>query len=211
MTNRCIYATTALLSLLFAHLSPARKHSAQPENSDLSAAAIIRELNFARENPAAYADFVAETRPVHQIEQGHAVDEAVRFLKSAHPLPPLSLSPGMSRAAADHCAEQATGETGHYGAGHSSPGDRINRYGLWRVAYGENISYGQRSARAIVLTLVIDDGVRSRGHRKNIFNPKFSVAGIGYGPHAHYGSVCTTDFAGAYLERGAELVARNSD
>jgi uncharacterized protein YkwD len=116
----------------------------------------------------------------------------------------------MSRAAADHCAEQAAGQTGHFGSDHSSPGDRINRYGTWGVSYGENISYGQHSARSIVLQLIIDDGVRSRGHRKNIFNPKFTIAGIGYGPHARYRTVCTTDFAGAYAERGSELVAGNN-
>jgi len=185
-------------------------HTASAENSELSAATIIREINFARGNPAAYANLVENARPLYQIERGRAVDEAVRYLKSARPLPPLSLSAGMCRAAADHCAEQADGKTGHFGNGHSDPGRRINRYGSWRIAYGENISYGKRSARAIVLTLVVDDGVRSRGHRKNIFNPKFCVAGVAYGPHARFGAICTADFAGAYTERGGELVAGNN-
>ena len=206
--NRTIYIVSTLIFV--AQFASAKQRPTSVDRSDLSASAIIQEINFARENPNAYAQLVAEARPLHQIERGRAVDEAVRFLKRARPLSPLSLSSGMCRAAADHCAEQASGEIGHFGGGHTSPGDRINRYGLWRIAYGENISYGQKTARAIVLTLVIDDGVRSRGHRNNIFNPKFNVAGIGYGPHARFGTVCTTDFAGAYYEHGSELVARNN-
>jgi uncharacterized protein YkwD len=142
------------------------------------------------------------------IEYGHAVDEAVRFLRKARPLPPLSLSPGMCHAAADHCAEQVAGQLGHDGGDRSSPGDRISRYGSWSSTWGENISYTQETARGVVLSLVIDDGVRSRGHRKNIFNPKFNYAGAAFGPHARYPTVCTIDFAGGYAER-SDLVAKN--
>src|SRR5882724_198646 len=85
------------------------KENAAPENEPVSATAVLRELNLARENPALYATFVAESRPFHMIEHGRAVDEAVRFLKKARPLPLLALSTGMCRAAADHCAEQVEG------------------------------------------------------------------------------------------------------
>jgi uncharacterized protein YkwD len=185
------------------------KENAALENDPVSATAVLRELNLARENPSLYATFVAESRPFHMIEHGRAVDEAVRFLKKARPLPPLTLSIGMSRAAADHCAEQVEGQLGHDGVDRSSPGDRISRYGTWSAGWGENISYGQKTARGIVLTLIIDDGVRSRGHRKNIFSPKFTYAGAAFGPHARYRTVCSIDFAGGYAERAEALVARN--
>jgi len=187
----------------------ARENSA-PEQTTVSASAVIREINLARENPSLYATFVAEARPLHMIEHGRAVDEAVRFLKRARPLQPLAVSPGMSHAAADHCAEQIEGQLGHDGADRSSPGDRITRYGAWSATWGENISYAQKTARGVVLSLIIDDGVRSRGHRKNIFNPKFNFAGAAFGPHARYRTVCTIDFAGGYAERAEALVARNN-
>jgi uncharacterized protein YkwD len=212
---RAVIYIAASLALL---LSPVQFVSARsrppapaPEADDFSTAALIREINLARENPGLYAEFVAESRPLHMVEHGRAVDEAIRFLHKARPLSPLSLSSGMSRAAADHCAEQVNGQTGHDSQDGGSPGDRISRYGTWGIAYGENISYGQRTARNIVVALIIDDGIRSRGHRKNLFNPKFTVAGAAYGPHARYGRVCTTDFAGSYAERSGELVARNSN
>ncbi|MEY2555020.1 MAG: hypothetical protein QOF93_164 [Verrucomicrobiota bacterium] len=198
-------AATFIFSISFGQA----KETGSTETEPVSASAVLRELNLARENPGLYATFVAESRPFHMIEHGRAVDEAVRFLKKARPLPPLALSTGMSRAAADHCAEQVEGQLGHDGADRSNPGDRISRYGTWSATWGENISYGQKTARGIVLTLIIDDGVRSRGHRKNIFNPKFNYAGAAFGLHARYRTVCSIDFAGGYAERAEALVARN--
>ena len=102
-----------------------------------------------------------------------AIDETVRFLRAARPEQPLTLSPGMCLAAADHCADQAGGRTGHRRSDQSSAVDRLSRYGIWAGLWGEDIAYGKTTARAIVLTLVIDDGCLGRPHRKNIFNPNF--------------------------------------
>ena len=190
-------------SLQFASAKDDPADSSDP----VSAAGVVHELNLARQNPSAYANFVAEARPLHMIEHGRAVDEALHFLKKARPLPPLTLSNGMSRAAADHCAEQVSGQLGHDGSDRSSPGERISRYGSWSTTWGENISYSQKTARGVVLALIIDDGVRSRGHRKNIFNPKFNYAGAAFGPHARYHTVCTIDFAGGYTDRSVALVS----
>jgi uncharacterized protein YkwD len=200
-----IAAAAALFTLNFAQ---ARDNSAASDQEQISATAVLRELNLARENPKLYANLVAESRSSHMIEHGRAVDEAVHFLNKAHPLPPLTLSSGMCRAASDHCTEQVAGQLGHDGNDRSSPGDRISRYGSWSTTWGENISYSQKTARGVVLALIIDDGVRSRGHRKNIFNPKFNYAGAAFGPHARYRTVCTIDFAGGYAERAGALVSR---
>ncbi len=104
------------------------------------------------------------------------------------------------------------GALGHSGPDHSSPADRISRHGIWRGRWGENIAYGESSPRDIVLALIIDDGVRSRGHRHNIFNPDFNYAGAALGPHARYGTVCSIDFAGGFAENASVLrsfAARN--
>jgi len=199
--------TAAALLFLFRFAS-ARENPAH-EDQQVSASAVVREINLARENPKLYATFVAESRPHFMIEHAHAVDEAVRFLQKAHPLPALTLSAGMSHAAADHCADQISGQLGHDGSDRSHGGERISRYGSWSTTWGENISYSRKTAREVVVALIIDDGTRSRGHRKNIFNPKFNYAGAAFGPHARYRTVCTIDFAGGYAERAEPLVARN--
>lgn len=189
----------------------------------ISGPAIVRELNFARQNPSLYAGYIEEMRGhfndnVYALagntkfrtrEGVRALDEAVRFLQRAQPQAPLAVSDGMCRAAADHCADQANGRMGHKGSDWSSPGQRISKYGGWQGAWGENISYGRNSARGIVLALIIDDGVRGRGHRKNIFNSTYNVAGAAYGPHAIYGSVCSIEFAGGFADK-SELRGANT-
>lgn len=198
----------------------------EKEDDSASARAVIRELNLARQNPALYATFLKELRShmhgnvlvvpgrtqIRTKEGTRAVDEAIRFLERAHPLQPLTFSPGMSRAAADHCADQASGGFGHEGRDRSHAGERISRYGAFAGGWGENISYGKSTARDVVIALIIDDGLPARKHRQNIFNPNYNVAGAAFGPHARFRTMCNMDFAGGYAERGAAtdtLVARN--
>ena len=215
---------SAVLVVLFAFPVLA---SEEKEDGGASGAAVIREMNLARQNPALYATFIQEVRGrmngnamvlpggtrVRTKEGTAAVDEAIRFLQRAHPLLPLALSRGMSRAAADHCADQAGGGFGHQGSDRSRGGDRIARYGTLSGGWAENISYGKSSARAVVIALIIDDGLRSRKHRQNIFNPNYNFAGAAFGRHARFGTMCSMDFAGGYAERGQAtsdtLVARN--
>jgi len=49
-------------------------------------------------------------------------------------------------------------------------GDRIDRYAGWSGSIGENIDFGNMTAEDIVMSMIIDDGVSSKGHRHNIFN-----------------------------------------
>lgn len=180
-------------------------------------------MNLARQNPALYASYIEEMRadfqgnllvvpgrvPFQTKEGPRALDEAIRFLRSTAPQAPLAFSPGMSRAAADHCAEQAGGGMSHSGRGGSDTGSRISRYGMWSGTWGENLSCGRRGARETVIALIVDDGLGSRKHRKNIFSPNFSYAGAAIGQHAQYHTICSIEFAGGYVEQGqAQLAER---
>jgi len=217
----CLPFVASFVSPAWAQEEKANPSSASP------ARAVIREMNLARQNPALYATFVEELRGrmtgnvmtlpgptrVRTKEGTRALDEAIRFLRSVSPQAPLVMSPGMSRAVADHCADQASGGFGHAGRDASNALTRISRYGTCGGAWGENISYGKSTARAVVLALIIDDGLPARKHRQNIFNPNFTFAGAAVGRHARFGTVWSMDFAGGYAERGhsppAALVARN--
>ncbi len=175
---------------------------------------VVREMNRARLHPVQYAGFLEEQRPTYHGKEGtRALEEAIRFLRQTAPRAPLALSPGMTRAALDHCAEQAGGGMSHRGRGGSTTGDRLNRYGKWSGRWGENLSCGRTSAREIVIALIIDDGLPSRKHRANIFNPDFNYAGAATGSHAQYRTICSMEFAGSYAESGqpadGNLVARN--
>jgi uncharacterized protein YkwD len=194
-----------VFGLFFPLVFAANPDVSSADSGKVTGAAIIAEINLARQNPTSYAIFLEQTRQNYTSRLGkqpdaHALDEAIRFLRRARPLPALALSPGLCLAAADHCREQASGAVGHHGRGGSNPGSRISRYGVVAQGWAENIAYGQHFARAIVTALIIDNGVRSRGHRRNIFSPNYHAAGAACGPHARYGSVCSIDFANGYSE-----------
>ena len=189
-------------------------------------AEIVQEMNTARQHPQHYAGYLEQLRArfrgnilflpdgtlLHTREGAKAVDDAIRFLLRARPIAPLIVSPGISLAAADHVAEQADGALGHSGSDQSDPGERMNRHGTWSALWGENIAYGKATARAVVIALIVDDGLRGRQHRQNIFNPAFNYAGAALGPHARYRTACSIDFAGGYVEGNSasrSLVARN--
>ena len=177
---------------------------------------VIHEINLARTAPKDYASFLERFKkyyhekliqlpnetPILTEEGVGALMEAIRFLRSAKSVPLLTLSKGMSLGAKDHAKDLGlSGDLHHRGSDKSQPRDRVNRYGAWQKVIGENISFGHDRARYIVMSLIIDDGVAHRGHRKNIFNPDFRVMGVACGEHPHYKTVCVITFAGGYIER----------
>ena len=177
---------------------------------------VINELNLARTQPKVYADFLASYsglfvgNEVHEPgktilvtrEGKSAVNEAIRFLKNQKPLGILTASKGMSKGAHDMVRMQgATTGTGHQGRDGSTFSERINRYGTWIGSSSENIDYGNNSARRIVMALIIDDGVTSRGHRKSIFEPGFKRVGVAFGGHKSYNYMCVIEYAVGYTEK----------
>ncbi len=132
------------------------------------------------------------------------IKEVVRFLRTIRPEQPPALSPGMCRAAADHCTDQAAGRTGHRGSDRSGPGDHLSRYGTWSGLWGQNIAYGKRlRARSSLRSLLTM--IARREHTAETFSIPVSIA-PGDGPHALHGSVCTINFASRYTDRPANAV-----
>lgn len=179
---------------------------------------IVEEMNLVRQNPAAYARYLENLKkyydndllqfpgktPVRTQEGVKAVEEAIRFLRSAEPVAKLKISEGLSRAARDHVSDQSrSGKTGHIGNDGSKPYERMERYGSWEGLSGENIAYGDDSARMIVMQLIIDDGVPTRGHRENILSQEFRYTGVAVGGHPIYRTMCVIDYAGEFTEKTA--------
>jgi uncharacterized protein YkwD len=177
---------------------------------DLHETAVLEELNLARTRPAEYAAYVEEHkknykgpsailvdgRKFRTVEGLRAVDEAVAFLRQVAPAPPLAPARPLVLAARDHARDIGPrGGIGHAGSDLSQPADRIGRYGTPRMSTGEAIAFGALSARAVVIQLIVDDGVPDRGHRKSVFEPAYRAAGVAIGPHRSQDYMCVVDFA----------------
>lgn len=189
----------------------------QPEMSPMEHA-VIEEMNFARRQPAQYAQLLRDALRFYQgrevvipgemiqitQEGAAAVQEAIDFLERQQPLEPLTAAPGLAHAANDLIVQQGpAGTMGHQAPDGSNPRQRIERYGQWRGRMGENISYGPDGARKVVQQLIDDDGVPDRGHRANIFQPVFHETGVACGPHRVYGSMCAILYAADFIPAGA--------
>jgi uncharacterized protein YkwD len=173
-------------------------------------AEVLAEINFARQNPRAYADDLREYRSYFDgrlvflpgdengmitNEGTRAVDEAIAFLERQAPLPALDHGDVLALAAADHVAAQGpAGALGHSSRAGNSPGERVRRRG-GDIYVGEGISYGYSHPREVVRQLIVDDGVPNRGHRALLFNGMFRYAGVGCGAHRSYRYMCVVDMS----------------
>ena len=177
---------------------------------------VFNAINQMRARPAAFVHTLETLRsyyrgnlftppghvPIQTREGVRAVDETMRALRLSGPMGTLKLSRGLSSAAALQVRDTgARGLVGHAGSGGEKPADRIALFGNWSHRIGECISYGDADPTGVVAQLLIDDGVRDRGHRVTLLDPEWRYVGISCGAHAVYGGMCVLDFAAAFEER----------
>jgi uncharacterized protein YkwD len=81
--------------------------------------------------------------------------------------------------------------------------DRAKRYCDSLSSFGENISYDCHTALEVLCQLIIDDGVPSRGHRSNIFNPDWEHHACFTGAHGVYKTMTCQNFAGVAHAKGS--------
>ncbi|HEV8588813.1 MAG TPA: CAP domain-containing protein [Pyrinomonadaceae bacterium] len=176
---------------------------------------LLSEINQARANPQLYASYLEKLKPLFSGKEytrvGHdplvteegwsAVEDAIKFLKVTKPLPPLRLSQGLYLAAAAHVKDQSsTGSTGHKGTDSTFIEQRVKPFGTWDGGIGENITYGDDSARERILSWLIDDGFPSRGHRRRLLSSDYNVAGISCGAHPQWTAMCVLTLAGGFAD-----------
>lgn len=191
MAIRPLLVLLALLSIPF--LLPRRSLAASGSDTRSQ---ILEEINRVRQSPAAYAAQLEANPPRSGVRDRAALADAVKTLRGTKPRPPLALSEALNSAARDHVSEQGqTTKTGHSGQWLTGPMDRVARYDKKLAYVGEAIYYGNASPGEIVAGLVVDSGVRSRGHRKLLLDPGFELVGIATGPHQRYGAMCVIDLA----------------
>jgi uncharacterized protein YkwD len=186
-----------------------------PEKATAFERAVVQEMSDARVGPRAYAKHLRELRggfegtlwkrpgrtPLRTEEGVAAYDEAIAFLESASPVGPLRFNEGLALAARRHARDLGPrGGLEHVGSDGSRLSDRLNRLGTWHGLIAENIGTLEEDPRQVVIQLLVDDGVQSRGHRHNLFNPELHQAGAGTAAHRDYRVVTVIDYADGFVQ-----------
>lgn len=176
--------------------------------------ALLKELNAVRTNPQSYIAYLEEHKKLFKgknveypnvvmltYEGTKAVDEAINFLKKQSKLEPLTYSNGLTKPAKLQLTDLMENYSlGHTGKDGSNLPKRISRFGKGGKLYAENIMDQLSNPRDIVMLMIIDDGLKGRGHRKNIFNKTFKQVGIAYGIGKNNSPVSVMVFADNFTE-----------
>ena len=176
---------------------------------------VVLEMNKVRIDPKKYAELYIQPELRYysgnlyqkpgqitiQTQEGRkAVESCIAALSKMAAVSVLQPELGLSLGVKDHVLDQGkTGKTGHDGSDRSTPFTRIQRYGKGYTHAGENLAYGPATGRDIVVQLLIDDGVPSRGHRTNIMNKNFVQTGVSFGTHPQFGTMCAIMYANGYV------------
>jgi len=145
---------------------------------------MVKEINLMRSNPAAYIkqvqDYLVNMEnepgwdPSYIADEKRAAEELINELRNLGPLSQLSVKEDLYKVAIGHGSDlQKIGRVTHTGSDGSNPFDRIKK-GTDLRGGNENLVGGMPTARGSVITLLVDNGVPGRGHRKTLLNPKWT-------------------------------------
>jgi hypothetical protein len=152
---------------------------------------MIKEINFVRQYPKVYASIVAryladESNSWRGLSKDdyEAGTELIQELKVMSPVQLLFSKKCVYEAAKKHGEDcKKRGFTDHVGSDGSIPYSRISGF-CPNLSGNENIVGGINNARVLVIQLLIDSGISSRGHRYNMLDPNWKYIGC-YGYEAN--------------------------
>ena len=194
------------------------KPSAAENKPFLSAmeTAVIEEINQARQNPQKFVIYLEEYKKsmkgnvlylpnqngVVMNEGAAVIDDAISDLKKLSKLNSYLASEGIFKAANLQLADlQENSALSHKGKDGSDVEIRLFRFGMPGINFAENISYKALTARDIVMNMILDDGVKNRPHRKNVFSSKFNKIGVACGIGNQKDMICVAVFADTFVEK----------
>lgn len=153
---------------------------------------VILFMNMARYDGKRFAKtFLDSYVDEMQLEKNSYLRSLYKDLGKVEGLTSLMPQEDLTAVARGHAVK--SGKSGH--VGHKdmekrfAPLERNPYYG-----WAENCSYGHQEALSIVITLLIDDGIKNLGHRKNILNERYNSVGVAIRPHKKYRVNCVIDF-----------------
>jgi len=175
---------------------------------------VIIETNRIRTNPKAYIPILERylenfddyilTRPdknecIETQEGPRAYKEAIEFLKNQKPINEIEFDEEASKVAEEYAkilsnsGEEENGEDEHHIE------ERVDKYLEYDYAISENIDFGGSTGVEVIVNLLVDDGVKLRTHRENLFSNKFQYYGVAVVTHPEYDYCTVIDYFGDIL------------
>ena len=171
---------------------------------------VIIESNRIRTNPKAYIPILEEylnnfdgnllTLPdKHEIletEEGpKAYKEAIEFLKNQKPINAIEFDEEASKAAQDYSKFLSNSKEDQV-ENENQIEQRVEKYLDYDYSISENIDFGGSSGVEVIVNLLVDDGVKNRTHRDNLFSDKFEYYGVAVFEHPEYDYCTVIDYFG---------------
>ena len=204
-------------------------------NFNLVQTMLYKELNKLRQNPKSYIPLIeAEMKAlkknnvlkkkdsslqIQTLEGKAAYEDAIAFLQAQKEVNPLTKEIKLSYAAQDLVAD--IGERGvvsHQDKDGNYMSERIEKYCEWDYCANEVIEVSSKSATDILISLLVDDGIRDKLNRRALFQNVYNYVGIACGPHIEYEIVTVLVFAGGirpkgtlFYQLGSEYELRDDD
>ena len=144
---------------------------------------VIRLCNLARLQPKLFGDtYLQKYIDDNELKRSSYITSLFSDLKKAKPLPVFMPQKDLFLSAEEHAI--VSGKKGTLG--HQNFTKRIKKYAPRYASAGENCDYGNDQALDIVMSLLIDEGIADKGHRKNILDPAYNSCGVAIREHKKY-------------------------
>lgn len=152
---------------------------------------VIFLTNMARTNGPLFAEtYLTAFLELSGSKPNQYTKSLINDLQEVKDLPMLIPETDLYKAARGHALQ--SGRTGH--TGHKGFKSRYKPLMQKYMAVGENCYYGSQSAMEIVIKLMIDEGIKDLGHRKNMFDRGYNSIGVSIKPHKVYQYNCVMSF-----------------
>ena len=171
---------------------------------------VIIESNRIRTNPKAYIPILEEyldnfdgnllrlpdKNEILETEEGpRAYKEAIEFLKNQKPINIIEFDEEASKVAQDYSKFLFSSKEDQI-EDEAQIEQRVEKYLEYDYSLSENIDFGGSTGIEVIVNLLVDDGVKNRIHRDNLFSDKYDYYGVGVFEHPDYDFCTVIDYFG---------------
>ena len=174
---------------------------------------VIAESNRIRTNPKAYIPILEgylknfdgnlltlpDKHEILETEEGpRAYKEAIEFLKNQKPINIIEYDEEASKVAQDYSKFLSNSKEDQV-EDENQIEQRVEKYLDYDYSISENIDFGGSTGVEVIVNLLVDDGVKNRTHRENLFSDKYEYYGVGVFEHPDYDFCTVIDYFGDIL------------